>query len=203
MTYPVGGHWAAVVTTPGDDLTDVLSVAELQERARIVPGDEESDALLTSYLTAARQQFERDTGLAVPTQTIAVTFAYAPAPSSVLLLPMPPLQAVTAMAALDADGAPVDLDVEDPALVRWLDTGSMPARLVTGPAFPAGLGLALTLTVGWTKQTLPEAIRFAIGVLATHYLTAGRDRVVIGTSVLDMPAGYREVVEAYRLEVVA
>lgn len=201
MTYPVGGHWGVTVITAGDS-DDVLTVAELLERARIVPGDAESDALLKSYIGAAIEQVQRDIGYALPTQTIAATFAYAPAPGEVLLLPMPPLQTIDAMTAFDASGAPVVIDAEDPGQVLYI-AFECPARVVIGAAFFPGspLGTTFTLTVGYTAATIPPALKFAVGLLATHYLTAGRDRVVIGTSVLPMPAGYAEVIDAWRLEI--
>lgn len=203
MTYPVGGHWAARVLVAGDPL-EVLSIAELQERARIVAGDAESDELLTSYIAAAIDQVERDTGLALPTQTIAVTFDE-PGQSGVLLLPRPPCQEVIAIAYMDSAGTIVQPDPGD--VVLQLDTVSMPARLTWMPGTfvgaPAPLAaLQLSVLCGYTPETLPPSLKFAVGLLATHYLTAGRDRVVIGTSVLEMPAGYAEAIEVHRLEIV-
>jgi hypothetical protein len=91
--------------------------------------------------------------------------------------------------------------------MQQLDMVSMPARLTWMPSTFTGTpsplaALTLSVIAGWTKETLPPALKFAVGLLATHYLTAGRDRVVIGTSVLEMPAGYADAIDAYRLEVV-
>jgi uncharacterized phiE125 gp8 family phage protein len=194
-------HWAVRVTDEGND-DDVLTVDELKERARIVPGDEESDALLQSYITAARQQVERDIGCALPTQTVAASFDTVDA-SQPLTVPWPPLQAVEGVSYTDPDGVVVDLDPTE--LITRIDTLSMPGRIwwlpgvFTGVPYP--LTLTLALTVGWTKDTLPPLLKFAVGLLAAHYLTAGRDRVVIGTIVDDMPAGYAEAIQAYRIEV--
>lgn len=202
--YPVGGHWSSSVTTPPDD-SEVLTIDELKERARILPGDEESDPLMQSYIAAARQQVEQDISCALGTQTIAATFTIAPAPGEVLVLPWPPLQEILAMTAFNAAGDPIDVDVEDPTQVRYIDFGAVPARVLIGSAFNPGsaAGLWFSLKVGWTKATLPPALKFAVGLLASHYLTAGRDRTVIGTSVLDMPAGYEDAINPFRLLKVA
>lgn len=197
MTYPAGGHWAARVLQAGDP-DDVLTVAELLERARIVAGDAESTELLQSYIAAAIAQVELDTGLALPTQTISVSFD-APA-GGVLLLPRPPCQAVTAITYVDGNGDTVALVPDD--VIQQLDTLSMPARLAWTPG-TVSAPMTLTLTAGWAKAQLPPTLKFAVGLLATHYLTAGRDRVVIGTSVIDMPAGYDEAIAVHRLESVA
>lgn len=202
--YPPGGHWSARVFTAGES-DDVLTVAELNAIARIVPGDEESDALIKSYITAAIAQVEHDTGLALPTQMLAITFDDA-APDGVLAIPRPPTQEIAGISYTDADG---NLQQPDPGeVILQLDLASMPARLTWFPntfiGAPARLAaLGLSVKAGWTKDTLPADLKFAVGLLAAHYVTAGRDRVVIGTSVLDMPAGYQEVIDRWRLEVVA
>lgn len=214
MTYPSPWPWApsgyqhraVAVTIPPDD-DDVLTVAELLARARIVPGDEEDPALMQSYIAAARAQVERDTGCALTTQTAIITFDQVCA-SGVLLLPLPPLQEVSGITYYDSEGAATVLEPDD--VVRQLDVVSRPARLVWQSAAFDSLGtpsdlspLSLLCVVGWTQATLPAPLRFAVGLLAAHYLTTGRDRVVIGTIVADMPAGYEEAIQPYRLEVVA
>ena len=199
---PVGGHWETASVQAGNP-ADVLTVAELNERARTVPGDEESDALLTSYIAAAISQVEHDTGFALPLQTINVTFDRAPAPGETLLLPCPPLQAIQAMSGFDAAGNPVPIDIDDPAQVRYIDYNAKPARVVMGASFNPGsrLGLWLTLQVGYEAETVPPLLKLAVGILAAHYLTAGRDRTLIGTSVVVMPAGYEDAINAYKLAV--
>jgi uncharacterized phiE125 gp8 family phage protein len=200
---PPGGSWAVRVLTPGTD-DDVLTVAQLNERARILPGDAEADTLLASYITAARQQVERDTGLAIPSQQIVVAFDTLPTVNTVLVLPYPPLQSVDAVTWVDTAGVAHDLA----ATVLQLDLGRMPARALWlgDPSIgsPSLLNpLNLTLTVGYPSGSVPEWARFGVGVLAAHYLTTARDRVVVGSAVAPMPGGYEEAIAAYRLEVLA
>jgi len=200
---PVGGHWAVSVVTPPDD-TEVLTIAQLKERARVLAGDEESDELYTSFISAACRQVERDTGYALSTQTLAVS--YDRIDNGVYLIPMPPCQDVTSVIYMDADGGSTDLG---PDVIAQLDRVSSPARLAfLSDAFaglPAPLPmqpLGLVVTAGFASGTLPESFRFCVGLLASHYITAGRDRVVIGDRMEVMPGGYAEMVNALRLEVV-
>jgi uncharacterized phiE125 gp8 family phage protein len=194
--YQNGGHWATQPMPDPINDDDVLTVAELKERAHI----NESDELLQAYISAARQQVERDTSCALPTQSIAVGYDTPPASGQPLLLPCPPLQELTSAVWVGADST---TEVIDPALFQ-IDFISMPARLwFTGGAAPFPLGpqgFALTLKVGWTKATLPPLLKFAVGLLASHYLTFGRDLATVD-SVTTMPMGYAEAIQAYRLEV--
>jgi uncharacterized phiE125 gp8 family phage protein len=197
-TYPVGGHWAGRVLTAGND-DDVLTVDELKERTHVV----ESDALLKSYISAARQQVERDTGLTLPTTQLAIEFGTAPAAGEVLLIPYPPLQEITVMTGFDAAGNPVAIDIEDPTQVLLINVTSKPARVTFGSAFNPGstTGLWLTITAGWTKDTLPPLLKQAVALLASHYVTFGRDLATLD-SVVPMPMGYEAAIQPFRLEVV-
>lgn len=206
MTYPcatnaypaVGGRcsWRVVDAAT----TEPLTVDELYARARIVPGDEEDQALVASYIKAAREQVERDTGCALPTQTIAIS--YDRIESGPYRLPMPPCQDVTSVIYMDVDGGSTQVDPD--VAIAQLDVVSMPARLLfTSGAFaglPAPVALqplGLVAVVGWTPAELPELLKQAVGLLAAHYLTAGRDRTVIGTSVVVMPAGYEDAIAPF------
>ena len=200
--FPVGGHWAASqfsgdgVDPINDD--DVLTVAELKERTHI----EESDELLKSYISAARQQVERDTGCALPQQTIAVGYDRID-PAGIYLVPMPPLQAVVSVQVLTTDGNSTQLDPD--TIIESFDALSMPARLTFKPGAFDGFtlvplsGLFLNCTVGWPKAFLPPLLKFAVGLLASHYATFGRDLATVD-SVVSMPMGYESAIQGYRLE---
>ncbi len=184
-----GGHWSARIVTP--PAVEPITPAELLERARLTGSDAEGSALLTDYIAAARAQVEQDTGCALLTQTIAVAFDGLPT-----TLPWPPLQSVTSAAWVDAAGVPQPID---PATYR-VDTLSVPARILWGTV-PGSGPVTLELIVGWTAETLPPPLKQAVGLLATHYLTYGRDRVAVGGGVVEMPAGYCEAIAPYTLVV--
>jgi uncharacterized phiE125 gp8 family phage protein len=199
---PVGGHWSvSTVTPPNED--DVLTVAQLKERARILPGDEESDELYQSYIAAARMQVERDTGFALSTRTLAV--GYDRLDLGAYQIPYPPCQDVTSVIYMDVEGGSTDLG---PEVIAQLDRVSMPARVTflsgafAGLAAPSSMQpLGLVITAGFAQGETPDAFRFLVGLLASHYVTAGRDRVALGGDRMDvMPAGYTELVNALRLE---
>lgn len=207
MIYPVGGHWSvSVVTPPNDD--DVLTIDQLKERARIVDGDVESDELVKSYISAACRQFERDTGYALSKQTIAIGYDRVDA-GGVYVVPRPPLNDVTSIVYMGVDGAAAVLDPN--VVIAQIDRVSAPGRLTfTSGAFaglPAPLGmqpLGLVVDAGYAPDAIPADFRQAVGLLAAHYLTTGRDRVVMGQNAVSiMPSGYDEIVNAWRLEVVA
>jgi uncharacterized phiE125 gp8 family phage protein len=206
VSWPAGGHWA-VQTVAGEpplvlNDDDILTADELRERSHI----EESDALLQSFISAARQQVERDTGLALPTQRIAVGYDVVD-PSRIYLVPRPPLQDLTAVVYSDVNGGTTVIDTPYDLLVN-LDRVSMPGRLLfksdAFSAMPAPPGpmqaLGLVVTAGWTKDTLPPLLKFAVGLLASHYLTLGRDLASIDQAT-EIPMGYSAAIQAYRLEV--
>lgn len=203
MTYPIGGHWSVSIVTPPDD-DAVLTIDQLKERARLVAGDEESDELYKSYRSAACRKVEKDTGYALAKQTIAVS--YDRVEPGTYLVPMPPTQAITSVLYMDVTGGST---VFDDSVIAQLDRVSAPARLIfTSGAFaglPAALSvqaLGLVVEAGFDVDAIPDSFRFLVGLLAAHYVTAGRDLAVLGERMEIMPAGYTDMVNALRLETV-
>jgi uncharacterized phiE125 gp8 family phage protein len=194
--YVCGQRWAArVLVLP---VEEPITTDELLERARLTGSDAESPTLLQDYIAAARNQVEQDTGCALLTQTIAVGFDQLPQ-----YLPWPPVQTAAATWT-GADGTPV---VIDPTTYS-IDVLSFPARIAWSviPAMTSARALypwTFELVVGWTLETLPPSLKFAVGLLAAHYLTLGRDRVTMGGGATEMPAGYDEAIAPYRLLVLA
>jgi uncharacterized phiE125 gp8 family phage protein len=206
---PPGGTWAArVITPPNDD--DILTLAELADRTHVT----ESDALMTDYRAAARRQVERDTGCALTTQTIQVAYDVAPVAGDVFVLPCPPLQAVAAITFVLADGTTLAVDPATAPIT--LDAWSFPARLCWNslPIFPQSLAtfqpLRLNLVVGWTGPAyvppasppfttpLPSSLKHAVGLLASHYLTYGRDLVSENVA-SEIPMGYDDAIAPYQV----
>ena len=46
---------------------------------------------------------------------------------------------------------------------------------------------------------VPPGLKHAVGLLATHYLTQGRDATVVGTIVQEMLLGYDDAINQYRV----
>ena len=84
-------------------------------------------------------------------------------------------------------------------------TSSNPARiLVSSSAVAASAGFAfqpfgLKIIAGWpTPAEIPALLVHAVGLLATHYLTLGRDIIAVGTISTDLPFGYEHVISGFR-----
>jgi uncharacterized phiE125 gp8 family phage protein len=185
----------SIVPVAGEPVPEPITVDELQAIARIVAGDEEL-ALCPGYIQAAREQVERDTDLRlVARQYIATYDAYAvtwPLP-----LPYPPLVSVEQVAWTDGAG----LQTVVPPSEYLVDVGRVPGYLLWNPSWqPRPLrALAVTFTSGYVPTALPGLLKFAVGVLAAHYLTTGRDAVTTLGSLVVMPHGYQEAIDRSRL----
>jgi uncharacterized phiE125 gp8 family phage protein len=187
-------------------ITEPITVEELLALARIVPGDEETP-LCPGYISAARQQVERDTDLGIAQASYVVTFDAWPA-STVLELPYPPLVSVESVIWTDTD----NVEHTVPATSYVVDTVSVPGRIIWTPAADwqppateprAYAAWAVTFTAGYDTTTIPPLLKWAVGLLASHYLTTGRDLTIVGTSGMEMPMGYAEAIRPFRLESVA
>jgi uncharacterized phiE125 gp8 family phage protein len=177
---------SAVLVTP--PAIEPISLEDLKLRARHDRTDE--DALLLGFIQAARQQVERDTDRALLTQTWRAVVV---APYGPIEVPWPPLQAVTKVTVQTAEGT----SVLDPSLYV-VDTVSAPGRVLI-----SGMGAAaveIEYVAGWPDVAhLPPLLVHAVGLLAAHYLTVGRDLATVGTIISTTVAGYAEAVAPYRL----
>lgn len=178
-----------------------LTLIEAKLRAGLdwAPGDPR-DGLMTSFIMAARSQVERDTGIALLTQTHTVSLSRAAGSCRPFALPWRPVQSVV-------------VDVIDPASV-WdadqyvLEPSSVdptPARLeLASGSWPDGL--RATIVVGFTSVALLAAaaplLVHAVGLLTAHYATLGRDLASLTPAEL-VPMGYADAIAPYQLVVVA
>jgi uncharacterized phiE125 gp8 family phage protein len=198
-------HAVSILVEPPAD--EPVTIADVKLRAELdwLDGDPR-DALATQLIQTAREFVEADTGLALLTQTRDVFFDHVPPCATPILLPTycAPVQTVLSWQVRTQSGV-VALD---PTSVT-ADQGSNPGRIVVAPPssgpWPSVYGLqpwALRLVVGWpTPQDLPPRLVHAVGLLAAHLLTAGRDAVtVMGRGGHDqiMPLGYEDAVDPYR-----
>lgn len=188
---------ASVLMTP--PTAEPLTLAEAKLRAGLDwPAGDPRDALMEAFISAARAKVEVDTGLALLTQTRAITFSAdwaQAADSGIVPLPMHalPLQSLT-----DPDGVPVPQS-------RYRD-GFAQRRNVLQLAVTDPVG-TWTIVSGWENPgvLLKEAplLVQAVGLLVAHFATAGRDLAIVGTIVSQTPLGYEACIEAYRLVTLA
>ena len=146
------------------------------------------DALMADHIAAARSQVERDTGLALLTQTRDVVFYTLP--SGLVTLPMQglPLQEVISVTPMAPSSPPI-------GLVRVA-----PQELA--PAFAGVTAGTARVKVGWIDpadlRVQAPLLVLAVSLLTAHFATAGRDAVVTGVA-FPNPQGYEEAISSYRL----
>lgn len=196
-------RWS-VITTPVDPEALVITVENLEARARIAAADGEPE-LVPGYLLAAQEQVQRDTGLVLLPETHV---AWTDALPSMGALDLPvtswPIAALQSVAWTDDTGAEHELDPGS----YLVDLARRPGRLSwvgsVGGSPRTFQGWKVQLLTGWASPELvPPLLRQAIGVLASHYLTIGRDLTSIGSSVEVMPMGYEAAIAPWRVVSVA
>jgi uncharacterized phiE125 gp8 family phage protein len=201
--YPFLPHAISIVTTPPAEEPFTLDEAKL--RANFTwPSPDERDAMITSFISAARAKVEFDTGLSLIDQTRAIYLDTVQ--SNVILLPdhSMPLQSVESIVTIDRDG---NSSVVDPA-TYVVDFASARIALVQGQYWPTNLRnfqpWQITITAGWpdaaTFARMSPELYHAVGLLIAHYCTLGRDLATIERGTLDeIPQGYSELIAPYQV----
>ena len=169
---------ASVLVTAPTEEPLTLDEAKLRAGLDWSAGDPR-DALLASFIAAARSQVEQDTGLALLTQTRDVTIA-----AGCSGQPIPwqawPVQSLTDL----GNGMRVAPRSLSDWSAIWTTGGSW--RIVAGWPSAAALLADAPLLVQ------------AVGLLTAHYATLGRDLALAG-SLAPVPMGYEEAIAPYRL----
>jgi hypothetical protein len=138
------------------------------------PAGDPRDALMLSFITAARQRVELDTGLALPQQTRRVTIQGEAGASWPLPAQTIPTQSITPEA-----GAPA---------VTTLEAATNGSYLVVA-GWPTAEALA---------AEAPLLVQ-AVGLLVAHLATLGRDLATVDEPFL-VPLGYDEAIQPFRIE---
>lgn len=191
---PYGSHSVLVVPPVEEPLT--LDDAKLRAGlawATTVPADPR-DAMLADFISAARSQVERDTGLALLTQTRDVHFLTAAGGMVALPSQALPLQSIETITP--AGGAPRRVT----ALDVITDQGLSYARVPELEGVTEGVARCV---VGWVNRADLRAsaplLLQAVGLLTAHLATTGRDAVISGTIASENPIGYEDCIASYRL----
>jgi len=192
----VGGLVMALVMTAAP-AGEPISLAEAKAHLRIDADDE--DALLTSFITAARMFLERTLGLALITQGWSYFLDYWP-PSCCVTLPIAPVQAISAVTVHDGTGGSTTLD----AAAYAVDTLSEPARLVLKGTLPPVLSRALNafeiaFSAGYGDEAddVPAPIRHALKLLVAHWFER-REPVVLSGAPQEVPTTVAGLLLPYR-----
>ncbi|HXG56680.1 MAG TPA: phage head-tail connector protein [Vicinamibacterales bacterium] len=161
-----GTAWPRVTrTVVTAAVLDPFSLAEAKAQSRIDLAEE--DALLEDYLKAATRRVETDTGMALLTQTVDLTFDGLPQGWGVLDLPIGPVQSITSVTYIDTSAVSQTMASGDRLLsgsrIGLIDTASWPtdirgfapvtvrvvAGYTTAALIPADLRMAVRLVFGW------------------------------------------------------
>lgn len=144
-----------------------VSIDDLKLYLRIEHADE--DFLLGMLLRASRLDCERFIRKQFLTATWQLKLDDWPT-SNIIRVPKPPLQSVSSISYIDADGNPQTLN----SSVYQVDIISHPGRIMPafGQVWPTLRGetlnaITITFLAGWTTPTLvPDSLRIAIMMLA-------------------------------------
>ncbi len=186
-----------LITAPA---SEPVTAAELKAHLRLNTTDE--DALLSHFISAARQLFETLTDRAVITSTWSLHLDAFP---RVLRLPRAPLQSVTWVRYYDQSDTQVTWDAANYSV----DTKREPGRVVPKVWFPdwrifpvypplsykVSPKIEVRFVAGWSS--VPALVKQAILLLAAHYFQR-RDSHVEG-KLDEVPLGFMSIVNQYKL----
>jgi uncharacterized phiE125 gp8 family phage protein len=165
-----------------------ITLAEAKTHLRYDSTDQ--DTYITGLITVARRTIERWEWRAHLTQTWVMRLDKFPK-NAPIYLPRPPLQSVTSIQYVDADGATQTFDAGD----YDVDTKAQPGRIkpAYGEVWPTtrpGIVNAVTVTYvagyGDAASDVPEETKHAIKLMLTH-AWRNPELVVSGTIVSKIP----------------
>lgn len=192
----------------GDPAEEPVTLPEALFWLREDHQTDETKAVVEALIKAARTRAEMETNRAFVTQTLRLTMDGFP-PSrpgdpmgaeSVIRLPRPPIQSVTSIVYLDAQGVEQTL-----ATTEYLvDARSLPARIVPayGKSWPSIYDQINALTVTYiagygAAADVPDELKLAIKLMAAHWYN---NREEVATYRLDdkpIPLGACAILRGY------
>lgn len=174
----------------------VFTVAEARDQVRVLHDSE--DSLIARYVAAATRHVEDVTGTRLLTQTV---LCIADGFADTMLLPVAPIQAVSAVRYIDGNGAEQLLGTD-----AWLEhrQGLRPriAR-ASGASWPGVQARAdavrIEVIAGYGDAAdVPEHIGQAILLLVGHW-HQNREAVVTGTISTELPLGVKSLLGNARM----
>lgn len=165
--------------------TEPITTTEAKSHLRVDGTDE--DTLIGALIVAAREFCETYQNRAYVTQTWTLTLDEFPTDGSTWIdIPLPPLQSVSSIVYLDAEGTSTTWGTSN----YVVDTKSTPGRVALAPdkSWPttqAGRINAVTITfvAGYgAASDVPDKVKQALYLLAGHWY-ANREAEVVGTVV--------------------
>ncbi len=193
-----------------DAIAEPITLSEAKAHCRIDTADE--DALVTSYIGAARRSCEDFCNRAFLTQTWRLVLDEFPLPkpmagSAVLvtqsiLIPKAWVRSISSVKYIDAAGTEQTCDASNYRLVAHPHTVGrlMPAFGLSWPAVRADEGvISVEFVAGWTLAAdVPETIKQAIKFMVGHFYQS-REEVVIGTIATQLPRACEHLLWPHRV----
>jgi uncharacterized phiE125 gp8 family phage protein len=193
----------SVLVTPPTEEPLTVDEAKLRAGLEWAPTDPR-EALVPKYIAAARHLVERETGLALLTQTRDIYFwPYDPTQPLPLPSQSTPLQQITGL----VEWAPSDLVPTPLGPAKRAMQGLVVPKPQTG--VPIGAGAKMTIVAGWPTAadlaTEAPTLVQAVGLLVAHMLTLGRDLAITGAvaAISETPQGFEDCIAPHRLMWVA
>lgn len=179
--------------------TEPLSLVDIKAHCRVDVSDD--DTLLTALGLAARQHAETFTHRALAPQTWDDKRDAFPCWYEPIVLPMPPVTAVSSITYVDTDGTTQTWSSAN--YTTDLPTGewAAPARIVPvyQVSWPQTRRVINAVTVRFTAgyATCPEAIKAAMKLLIGHWY-AHRESTVVGTISQKVPDAVDQLLWPYK-----
>ncbi|MBW6421259.1 head-tail connector protein [Rhizobium sp. XQZ8] len=180
-------------TTPPS--AEPLTLAEIKVHLRIDGTDE--DALLTSLIATAREHLERETGLCLITQSWRL-YLYRWPKDGIARIEKYPVRTIDAVTVYEADGAAVEVPLED----HLLDGEGRPARLwLKSPPTPGqamnGIEIDFSAGFGEAGADVPDTLKRAMSIHTGH-MFAFRGVISPDQQPAGIPDGYERLIAPYR-----
>lgn len=195
-------HGYASAARLTDAQQEPLEITDVKAYLRFVESEHDQDGEIQNWIKGARQKLEKDTGLALLTQSWRVAVDQFPSYRQSLYLPVWPVQSIDRFVYIDRDGTEQNLLVSPsnfllgstsrPAQLGLVDTASWPTD---GRHFQPG---TLELTAGWTASgDIPAELLMAMKKLIGDF--AGfRESALVG-QVAAVPQSYDALIAAWIL----
>jgi uncharacterized phiE125 gp8 family phage protein len=200
--YPMPAHGSVSAARLVDAAAEPLYLTDVKAYLRFAEHEHDQDGEIHTWIKSARQKLEKDTGLALKSQSWRVTVEQFPSDRQSLSLPVWPVQTIDRFVYIDRDGTEQDLLVSPstfilgltsrPAQLGLIDTASWPTNT---RGFQPG---TLELTAGWTQDAdIPAELLMAMKKLIGDF--AGfRESALMG-QVAPVPQSYDALIAAWIL----
>lgn len=182
---------------PASPPTEPVTLATAKAHCRVEASVTDEDALIQSYVTAARTWIEEFMHRAIVSSTFDYAIDAVPSGDAPLLLPRAPLVSVTSVTSYDTSNTATVLS----NTTYFVDTTSEPGRIVlnSGVIWPTSLRSENALVVRYVAgyASVPDAIKHALLLLVGHFYQNREQAVKDALS--SIPMGVEALLGPYRL----